>query len=83
MPPQHIAGLQVLLRALAWGTQVDVLPDDPLRPEGFAAALAARGHAPGGYTSLVRFDGDPERAKKVYEGVDRPLTCLLYTSRCV
>lgn len=24
--------------------------------------------------SLVRFDGDPERAKKVYEGVDRPLT---------
>lgn len=53
LPPQHIAGLQVLLRALAWGTQVDVLPDDPLRPEGFAAALAARRHAPGGYISLV------------------------------
>ena len=24
--------------------------------------------------ALVRFDGDAERAKKVYEGVDRPLT---------
>ena len=28
----------------------------------------------------VRFSGDADRAAKVYEGVTRPLTCLLYTS---
>lgn len=38
LPAHHIAGLQVLLRASAWDTEVAVLPDGPFRPEVFAAA---------------------------------------------
>lgn len=38
LPAHHIAGLQVLLRALAWGTEVTVLDAGSFRSEAFAAA---------------------------------------------
>ena len=52
LPPDHVAGLQVLLRALAAGTGAHRMPSGPFRAVGFAEAAAAL--PPGRrYTSLV------------------------------
>jgi O-succinylbenzoic acid--CoA ligase len=52
LPPDHVAGLQVLLRALAAGTGAHRMPPGPFRAAGFAQAAAAL--PPGRrYTSLV------------------------------
>ena len=64
LPPQHIAGLQVLARALRWGTQVAPLWPAASTPSGEssrftartfveATARARRGGAGRTYTSLV------------------------------
>lgn len=53
LPPDHVAGLQVVLRALAAGTSLHRGPAGPFRPRGFAAAAAAMGDGRRRYTSLV------------------------------
>jgi o-succinylbenzoate---CoA ligase len=57
LPPQHIAGLQVLLRSVLAGTAPQVMDlRDGFSPNGFAAATSELGRRPGlgrTYTSLV------------------------------
>ena len=52
LPPQHVAGIQVLVRSVLAGTTPVVMPSGPFRAAGFAAATDRLGTGPR-YTSLV------------------------------
>lgn len=52
LPPQHVAGVQVLVRSVLAGTTPVVMDPGPFRPDGFVAATA-RLAAGTRYTSLV------------------------------
>lgn len=53
LPPDHVAGLQVLARAAMAGTAAHVAPSGPFRPAAFAAAAAALPASGRRYTSIV------------------------------
>ena len=66
LPAHHIAGLQVLLRASAWDTEVAVLPDGPFRPEVFAAAADELLGPTAGTTTSTPSTGAPAPARPAY-----------------
>ena len=55
IPPSHVGGLQVAVRALLAGAEPQTMPDGPFTAEAFVAAAAAGAAATGArrYTSLV------------------------------
>jgi O-succinylbenzoic acid--CoA ligase len=53
LPPEHVAGLQVLARAALAGTPAHLGPVERFRPDGFAAAAAALPDDARRYTSVV------------------------------
>ena len=77
LPPQHIAGAQVLVRSVLAGTNPVVLPDGPFRAPVFTDAVRRLTHDGPRYTSLVptqlvRVLDDPE-ATAALAGLDAVL----------
>ncbi|MEU6700421.1 o-succinylbenzoate--CoA ligase [Pseudonocardia sp. NPDC046786] len=72
LPAEHVAGVQVVLRALLSGSQ-PVVQDvrDGFRPDGFARATARIGHGARRYTSLV-----PTQLARILDHGSAPLFAL-------
>jgi o-succinylbenzoate---CoA ligase len=72
LPAEHVAGVQVILRALLAGAPPQVLDLRPgFRPGGFAAATAALGGSGPRYTSLV-----PTQLRRILDGGGAPAAAL-------